>query len=144
MKIEGPGGPARARAASRTRKADKASGDGFADYVRATDPALPAAPVAGVASVDAVLAVQEVDDVSTRRKRAIKRAENLLDHLDEVRHDLLIGAIPKRRLREIEEICAAARDRVDDPRLRALLDEVELRAAVELAKWGESAGEPTR
>lgn len=137
MKIEGPGAASRARSATRARKTEKAGGDGFADYVRAADAALPAAPVSGVASVDAVLAVQEVDDVSTKRKRAIKRAEKLLDHLDEVRHDLLIGAIPRRRLREIEESCAAARERVDDPRLRALLDEVELRAAVELAKWSD-------
>lgn len=133
------GGPNRAAPSAAPRRAARARAtpedDGFDAYVQAAQSVAGAAPVAGVNAVNAVLGVQEVDDATARKRRAVRRADALLDQLDDVRHALLIGALPQGVLRDLEKMCGQARDEVDDPQLREALDEIELRAAVELAKW---------
>lgn len=58
----------------------------------------------------------------------------MLDLLDDVRHGLLRGAIPVSKLESLLTAVRNQRDHVDDPRLAEILDEIEVRAAVELAK----------
>ncbi|MBX6322128.1 MAG: flagellar assembly protein FliX [Rhodospirillaceae bacterium] len=132
MKIE-PTLP-RAGAAVRRTGTAGASGSGFA---RMLDDPAPAAPVAAgspLEALDAVLALQEVADPLAGRARARKRGEVLLDRLEEIRLGLLVGAIPRHRLEELGAMVNATRERCDDERLNTVLDEIELRAAVELAK----------
>jgi len=54
-----------------------------------------------------------------------------------VRLGLLAGTIPTDRLGTLLSAVKAQRDQTDDPRLEQILDEIELRAAVELAKLGQ-------
>ncbi len=61
----------------------------------------------------------------------------MLDHLDEIRLGLLMGAISESKLSALMRTVRENRDQVDDPRMAAVLDEIELRAAVELAKLGK-------
>ncbi|TAN57291.1 MAG: flagellar assembly protein FliX, partial [Rhodospirillales bacterium] len=63
-----------------------------------------------------------------------ERGESILGHLDELRHGLLMGHLPKERLIELAQLVRGKRDQVDDPLLAQVLDEIELRAEVELAK----------
>ncbi|MCZ6743947.1 MAG: flagellar assembly protein FliX [Alphaproteobacteria bacterium] len=88
-----------------------------------------------VSAVDSLLVLQEVPDATSGTSRAKLRAQDLLDQLDEVRHGLLAGALSRRMLDRLARIARSERQSVDDPRLRELLDEIELRAAVELAKY---------
>lgn len=132
------GGPSRAAPKAPARRASRtapASDDGFDAYVQSAQSVSAPVPVAPVNSVNAVLGAQEVDDATARRRRAVRRADEMLGQLDHIRHALLIGALPLRTLRDLEDMCVRARDEVDDPDLKAALDEIELRAAVELAKW---------
>jgi len=48
-----------------------------------------------------------------------------------------MGAIPKDRLGNLVRLVRARRDGVMDPKLTAILDDIELRAMVELAKLGQ-------
>jgi hypothetical protein len=98
---------------------------------------------AGTAPVDALqglLAAQEAgapDDATggrQRRGRLIRRGEDMLDRLEELRLGLLLGAIPKDRLMDLARTVRAKREQGPDRQLDALLDEIELRAEVELAK----------
>jgi hypothetical protein len=73
-------------------------------------------------------------DATTGRSRARARGEAMLDRLDEIRLGLLAGAMPKERLVELSRLARVRRGEVDDPRLVEVLDEIELRAEVELAK----------
>ncbi|MBM3507080.1 MAG: hypothetical protein FJX64_05030 [Alphaproteobacteria bacterium] len=66
-----------------------------------------------------------------------RRGFDLLDRLDEIRMGLLMGAIPKDRLGNLVRLVRARRDGVMDPKLTAILDDIELRAMVELAKLGQ-------
>ncbi len=88
-----------------------------------------------VSAVDSLLVLQEVHDATSGTSRAKLRAQDLLDHLDEVRHGLLAGALSRQMLEQLARIARSERQSVDDPRLQELLDEIELRAAVELAKY---------
>lgn len=88
-----------------------------------------------VSAVDSLLVLQEVPDATSGTSRAKFRAQALLDHLDEVRHGLLDGALSRQMLDRLARIARSERQSVDDRRLQELLDEIELRAAVELAKY---------
>jgi hypothetical protein len=89
-----------------------------------------------VSSLSVVLAVQETPDAARGRakQRARDRGMKMLDFLEEIRIGLLMGVIPKERLEQLAQIVRAKREQIDDPKLTAILDEIELRAAVELAK----------
>ena len=89
---------------------------------------------ATIGAVEGILAVQEVPTATDGRSRGIKRGHDILDYLDDIRLGLLTGALPKNRLVDLGEEIKQARDTVIDPRLSAILDDIELRAAVELAK----------
>jgi hypothetical protein len=69
----------------------------------------------------------------------VQRGNDLLDRLDEIRHGLLLGAIPIERLKALAVMLRAERARAADPRRAAVVDEIELRCAVELAKLGQHA-----
>lgn len=89
-----------------------------------------------VSSLSVVLAVQETPDAASgkARQRARDRGLKMLDYLEDIRVGLLMGGIPKDRLEQLAQMVRARREQIDDPKLTAILDEIELRAAVELAK----------
>ena len=87
-----------------------------------------------IAKIDTLLALQEVVDPLSGRRRSIKRGSKLLDHLDEIRHGLLLGEIPMAKLKSLAEALQIERGLVADPGLIQVIDEIELRAQVELAK----------
>lgn len=137
MKVERPGAAPGAGAAGRIRRPAGAAGGDFAQALERASAKAPAAPAMAPSPVDSLLMIQAVDDATEGRKRARRRADAMLNVLDQVRHDLLVGAIPRGRLRELAALCRLERSQVDDPKLMALIDEVELRARVELAKWSD-------
>lgn len=67
---------------------------------------------------------------------APRRGFDLLDRLDEIRMGLLMGTIPTDRLNNLLRLVRGSRDGAMDPKLNAILDDIELRAMVELAKLG--------
>jgi hypothetical protein len=87
-----------------------------------------------IANVGALLALQGEDDVVERRRRATRRSSTLLDQLDEIRVAILGGGVSRDQVARLSQTLREHRDAVDDPALNALLDDVELRAEVELAK----------
>ena len=64
----------------------------------------------------------------------------ILDRLEEIRRGLLMGSIPKDRLQELAHLVREKRERGADPVVSRLLDEIELRAEVELAKLSRRIG----
>jgi hypothetical protein len=91
--------------------------------------------VSNVGSVDALLALQEVADEHTApRRRAVKRAGRLLDILDQLKLTLLQG---EPGVADVQRLAAAVREEraaTGDPGLESILDQIETRAAVEIAK----------
>lgn len=139
MKIEGPGS-VRNTTVTRTGRSDGTSGGSFAKQL-AEDAPPSAGNVGGagpLASVDALLAMQEVEDPAVRRKRGRKRGMALLDKLDDIRMALLGGMLTPDKLEGLSALVRSGREEIDDPRLQEILDEIDLRAQVELAKFSVS------
>jgi hypothetical protein len=86
-------------------------------------------------AVDGILALQEVDDPTTGTKKAVKRANDMLDILEDMRLGLISGGVPLSKLNQLVKMVEARRDGFSDPQLTNLIDEIELRARVEIAKW---------
>jgi hypothetical protein len=134
MKITGPGGVSQTSSSSGTRAA---VAPGFAVSTGAaseTASAVRTAAASGVASLDALLALQALDEPMERRRRAMRRAGRLLDVLDEVKIALLGGANDAGALQRLAQAVREQREETDDSRLEGVLDQVDARAAVELAK----------
>lgn len=95
----------------------------------------PVATVAPTTSIDALLALQAAEDPRARRRKLIRRGNQLMDALDGLRTDLLAGKLSDGRLNQLMAVMSQARERAE-PGLDALIDDIELRARVELAKRG--------
>lgn len=138
MKISGVGSGAPARGARRAEKSDgKAFRNALAEAAaEGVDSAPPVGAVSGLGAVDALLAVQSMGDATEHeaRRRMIKRGEDILDKLEEIRHGLLLGTLPREKLEALAQSIRVQRETCPDPGLASLLDEIELRAEVELAK----------
>lgn len=142
MKITGSGP---INAPSKTRARRKSGGVGSTDFrshIQSADSGAP--PGVGhagpVNSVGSILALQEVGDATEGTARAWARGEDILDGLDDLRLALLSGTLPLHRLQRLGGMVRQARLRTSNPGLNAVLDEIELRAAVELAKFEMSKG----
>jgi len=118
----------------RDEKTDGTSGQKFAAALGGDQPAAPAAAPPAVSAVDVLLSAQEVPDALAQRRRALQRGNALLDRLEDLRLALLAGVLPRERLDELARLAKSARETVDDPKLSAILDDIDLRVAVELAK----------
>ncbi len=134
MKID-PTGPA--RSTTSVRRGERVGGTRSGEFARHLDGATTTAGVSGsnpLGGVGAILSLQEVEDALTAPKRAMKRAEEILDRLDELRDGLLAGLLSRESIIRLAALVRTQRPHVDDPRLAEVLDEIELRAEVELAK----------
>ncbi len=135
MKID-PSAPARSSAVRRGRVGrNKSSSKNFDSHLaEGTRGAGGVSGTAASVAIDPLLAIQEVADVAFDAARAKARGDAILDRLDELRHGLLMGHLPKQKLRELTSLVRAERVNVQDRRLSDVLDQIELRAEVELAK----------
>jgi Class II flagellar assembly regulator len=91
-----------------------------------------------IASVESILTLQGMDDSTDGRSRHVQYGEHLLDMLDEVRDGLLSGGIPRGTLNRLATAVSRRHEGFADPKLQSVLDEIELRAKVELAKLEQS------
>jgi hypothetical protein len=92
------------------------------------------------ATVDNLFMLQEVAvDLTGRRRTAMKRGDNMLDRLDDIRIALLTGSLPRGQLESLRRMATERGDVLNDPQLQSVLDEIELRVAVELAKLDKVA-----
>jgi hypothetical protein len=87
-----------------------------------------------VPALDSILTLQNMEDSTDGRSKGLKHGEQLLDMLDQVRDGLLAGGIPRTTLNRLANAVTRRREGFADPKLQGVLDEIELRAHVELAK----------
>lgn len=144
MEVKGPG---KAGSVGKTGKAGGPTKTGDASFGNLVDAALEAGGasetggiggVAGVSSVDALIAAQGADDASTGgggNRRAKMRGDMLLDTLDQLRIGLLRGAVNESVLHNLTRMAKAQRDQISDPQLLEIINEIDMRAQIELAKF---------
>jgi len=140
MKITGPGAKGAVSGPRRADKTERGAGGAFKsaliDQMGAMEEAHAVEAPVGVGGVDALLMVQQVGDALEQetKRRLIRRGEVLLDGLEALRHGLLMGEVPAERMAALAQSVRSQRETCSDPRLAAILDDIELRVEVELAK----------
>lgn len=136
MKVNGTSGVGSASGPGKARPA--ADGAGFrlptAEAAPAPAQAARASGLSGVMSVDAILALQEMGGPLEAKRRAVRRAGRILDVLDDVKVSLLSGEMSADQLDRLRIALRDEREGTEDTKLEGVLDEIETRAAVELAK----------
>lgn len=133
-KSKGPDGPSKT---SKTGGSSNTDGASFSQYVKSGAEETTSAPsTQSIAHLDALLAAQEVEDPTKKaaRKRAYIRADDILKKLDDLKQKMLTGQMTIGNIIDIADVVASHRDKVDNPALTAILDEIDLRAQVEIAK----------
>jgi Class II flagellar assembly regulator len=92
-----------------------------------------AAAAAPLATLDALLAVQGEGDPAERRRRSLRRGQDLLESLDRLKAALLAGRLGAGQLQALAGQLGRAGSS-GDPGLDDVVAQIELRAQVELAK----------
>ena len=132
MEIKGPG---RIETAAIKRKAPaSASAGGFTVAGQGESHAPIVAGPGPIAALDSILMLQQLDDSTQGKSKGQAHGEQLLDLLDSVRDGLLAGGIPRATLNRLAAAVTRRHEAFADPKLQDVLDQIELRAHVELAK----------
>lgn len=134
MKISGPG------PISNQSKVggNKSSGDGsFGKMLDSIGEEKEVSSTPGISRINPVNFIQVIDaDEKSKRKQLVEEGEDILDELLKLRDALLLGSLSADRLRAIEAKIAKIEADCDDPLLNEIVEEIKIRAAVELAKLG--------
>ena len=132
MRISAPNANARVTTAPASRRA--ASGGFSVAEEQAPKSAAPAAALRTIGGIDALLALQGEHDPAERRRRAVARGRVALDALDALKVEVLAGTLSPATLMRLKSAATELRDASGDANLDAVLAEIELRLAVEIAK----------
>jgi len=135
MKIQGPSktsGSGKADKAKKTGKTDSK----FDSMVAKAGQADATAATQSITKVDALLAVQGVETATDgkSRGRMRDRGDKVLRQLDNIRLGILTGKLNIGEVLNIADVVASHREDIDDPELTAVLDEIDMRAQIEIAK----------
>ena len=99
-----------------------------------TSPAPSTSDVMAMSGINNLVALQEISEEEVRRKKLLQRGNNLLDSLEEIRKRLLIGTLPMQVIQNLTLEIDKQKQIVTDPAIMQIIEDIELRAAVELAK----------
>ncbi len=136
MKVEGPSKSGKAdqsKKAGKTSKGDSTFGD---MVVGAAKEASSTQATQAISKVDALLAVQGVETATDRKakRRMQERGDKILRQMDHMRLAILTGNLTIGQVLDIADVVASHRENIDDPEMSAVLDEIDLRAQIEIAK----------
>lgn len=133
MKVDGSRPIDNARMA-RTRSATPSGATFSPTFAEDSKPATSVAGTSPLSGVDALIALQEMPDPLGQRAKAARRGRDMLDLLDDVRLGLIEGQVSRGTLQRLLSLVNARREDFIDPNLSQVMDEIDLRARVELAK----------
>jgi hypothetical protein len=138
MKIQGSN-PVRTPQPRRAGKSEGAGGARFSVEEQDAPKLRNAGQAERLDALESLLLAQEAaGEAPDERKWARDRGDLLLDQLDRIRVGLLNGLIPAETIPRLLTSLDRRRREIVDPGLRETLDEIELRARVELAKLERS------
>ncbi len=90
----------------------------------------PIAPLGNILAAQETGSFANMDEI----KQQLSRGNNMLDYLSELRDGMLTGSTNPQNVQKLVDELRKEKNTTPDPQLSELLDEIELRAAVELAK----------
>lgn len=146
MKIKGYGnirGTGSSKSTSKT-----SSSNSFADLLALSESsesqaATPVSDISATSSLSNLLSLQEISEEDIKRKKLLQQGKNMLDTLENLRQQLLIGTIPAHMLQDLNRQIMLEKQMTADPQVNDLIEEIELRLAVELAKLEHARQRPS-
>jgi len=132
MKVEGPG-----KAAQNISKNKKSQGKSSTNFDSLVKQSAESGATHAAQQVEGVQAPTSTDDSLTGRSpeyQEAQQAEKLLDQLEQLHMGLLSGGVSTKTLNNISNMVQRQRQTIKDDTLLEILDEIDLRAQVELAK----------
>jgi hypothetical protein len=94
----------------------------------------------GVAQVGGVLSLMEISPEEELARANYHRGEEVLDLLEQYRRGMIAGKLNYAAVEEIEQKLAHEREKTAIAGLEGIVDDIEIRAAVELAKVKRAYG----
>lgn len=118
-------------------KKSKSSSGGFELLdVDSTGELQSSSSLSSVSSLSALQNLEALQGVTYEDpKQDLSRGREILDLLEGVRQELLIGEISLSRLHKIETLVGQHRTKTLEPTLMEILNDIDLRAKVEIAKY---------
>lgn len=95
-----------------------------------------AAPTSSISGIDVVGLFDLTIHPDQQKKKAIHYGEGMLEKLENFRHQLILGAVTPDLLKELRMRLDAMPLSQMDPKLRSIIEDIRIRAEVELAKLG--------
>ncbi len=143
MKIEGPKKTDSASKTKKTSKTGKSSSSDKTSFINHLSSAMAASEAdettsaAATVGVAGILGIQAAEEATERenRKKAIDYGDDVLADLDDLRMGLITGRYSKAQLERLSANLQHRRDNIQDEKLIKILDDIDLRAQVELAKY---------
>jgi hypothetical protein len=89
-----------------------------------------------VSSLDGLMALQGIENPTERKKRAVAKGRKALDVLDDLKLGLLDGSLDPSTMARLKVAADGLSEETGDPGLDAVMGEIGLRVAVEIAKAG--------
>ena len=132
MRIQGSDAAATVPRGTVARRA--AAGSFALPQLEAGQTAASAAGLRTISGIDVLIALQGLEEVGERRKRAVRRGRIALDVLDELKIGILAGNLSPAILDRLRSSAAVLKDRSGEANLDSVLNEIELRVEVEIAK----------
>ncbi len=107
---------------------------GGADEAEGAGESSAAISAGSLEATGSLLSLQEVPAHTGSRRENLQQGRNSVDILDDLRRDLLLGEDNPRTLQRMREQQARLNAQSYDPSLKGVMEDIDLRLAVEIAK----------
>ena len=107
---------------------------GGTEAAGATTSAPPITDIQPLNTVGALLSLQEMPEDEIRNRKAYSEGKSAIETLEQLRDSLLTGSVSPHMLKTLQRHVENHKGLNADPRLTEILNDIELRTAVELAK----------
>lgn len=134
MKVQGATSSSQASEVKKNRKASSSSQAFSTGSAQETTKATGLFRVADVVAPDALLSLQEALTLSPEDRQSIDVGHRLLDDLEDIHKGVLLGQFSKASLENLLDRINTSRQKATHPEIENLIEQIELRAEVELAK----------
>lgn len=86
-------------------------------------------------AINPFLALQEISEEEGRRQKSLQQGKHSLDMLDQLRREILTGQTSSHTIQRMQaQVTQIRANTPPDPRLQEIMNDIELRLAVEAAK----------
>lgn len=117
------------------RKNNQSSSDSFGDFLVENESAeQPSVHFTGLSKINPFTAIHNLDEYNNDQQKMSEIGGDLLNHLNNIRFGLINGELPEEAIHNLKNALAQIDIKLRFPELQKVIDDISLRAEVEIAK----------